>query len=80
MGLIDRNVTPHPVEHGTYSEWDQFDDYERACSARVMETYAGMVEQMDASIGRVLQHLKDIGEYDNTMIVFMSDNGSEGAA
>lgn len=45
-----------------------------------METYAGMVEQMDASIGRVLQHLKDIGEYDNTMIVFMSDNGSEGAA
>ena len=30
---------------------------------------------MDQSIGRVLQHLRQIGEYDNTLIVFMSDNG-----
>ena len=40
-----------------------------------MEIYAGMIDFMDESIGRVLQHLKNKGEYDNTLIVFISDNG-----
>ena len=40
-----------------------------------MEVYAGMIDYMDQSIGRVLQHLREIDEYDNTLIVFMSDNG-----
>lgn len=45
-----------------------------------METYAGMVELIDDNVGRVLDYLKAAGEYDNTFIVFMSDNGAEGAA
>jgi arylsulfatase len=40
-----------------------------------METYAGMVECMDYHIGRIITFLKDIGEYDNTIIIFTSDNG-----
>ncbi len=40
-----------------------------------MEAYAGMVENMDYHIGRVITFLKDIGEYDNTLIIFTSDNG-----
>ena len=40
-----------------------------------MEAYAGMVECMDYHIGRVIRFLKDIGEYDNTVIVFTADNG-----
>lgn len=80
MGIISADVKPHDVVHGNYSEWDDFNAYEKACSVRAMEAYAGMVEQMDNSLGRVLQHLRDSGEYDNTMIVFMSDNGAEGAA
>jgi arylsulfatase len=40
-----------------------------------MEIYAGMIDFMDESIGRVLQHLKNKGEYDNTLVVFISDNG-----
>jgi arylsulfatase len=40
-----------------------------------MEAYAGMVENMDYHIGRVISYLKDIGEYDNTIIIFTSDNG-----
>ncbi len=44
-----------------------------------MEIYAGMVENMDWNIGRVLQHLETTGQLDNTIVFFMSDNGAEGA-
>ena len=40
-----------------------------------MEIYAAMIDYMDESIGRLLSYLRSKGEYDNTMIVFMSDNG-----
>jgi len=43
-----------------------------------MEIYASMVEYMDDQIGRVFDYLKQIGEYDNTIIIFISDNGAEG--
>jgi arylsulfatase len=41
-----------------------------------MEAYAGMLEAMDYHYGRVIKFLKDIGEYDNTVIIFLSDNGA----
>ena len=80
MGIISSGVVPHSVVAPEVSEWDAFDDYERQCSIKAMEAYAAMVEQMDSAIGRVIDHLKQTGDYDNTMIVFMSDNGAEGAA
>ncbi len=40
-----------------------------------MEIYAGMIDYVDESIGRLLEHLRQSGNYDNTLIVFMSDNG-----
>ncbi|EXA30170.1 arylsulfatase [Fusarium oxysporum f. sp. pisi HDV247] len=82
LGLIDESVVPHPVTTvpGEPAEWDQLDDETRAASARAMEVYAGMVDRMDWNIGRVIQHLKDNNEYDNTVILFMSDNGAEGAS
>ncbi|ENH64168.1 Arylsulfatase [Fusarium oxysporum f. sp. cubense race 1] len=82
LGLIDESVVPHPVTTvpGEPAEWDQLDDETRAASARAMEVYAGMVDRMDWNIGRVIQHLKDKNEYDNTVILFMSDNGAEGAS
>lgn len=43
-----------------------------------MEIYAGMVEYMDDQIGRVFDYLKKIDEYDNTVVIFISDNGAEG--
>jgi arylsulfatase len=45
-----------------------------------METYAGMVDSIDLNIGKIIEYLKRTGEYDNTFVVFMSDNGAEGAA
>jgi len=43
-----------------------------------MEVYAGMVSNLDWNVGRLIQHLQDIGEYDRTFIFFQSDNGAEG--
>jgi len=50
----------------------------RVLQGRKMELYAGMVEYMDDQIGRVFDYLKEIGEYDNTVVIFISDNGAEG--
>ena len=50
----------------------------RVALGRKMEIYAAMVEYMDDQIGRVFDYLKEIGEYDNTVVVFISDNGAEG--
>ena len=51
-----------------------------AKSCRAMEVFAAMVECIDNNVGKVVDHLKSTGEYDNTFICFMSDNGAEGAA
>lgn len=50
----------------------------RVMQGRTMELYAGMVEYMDDQIGRIFDYLNEIGEYDNTVIIFISDNGAEG--
>jgi arylsulfatase len=50
----------------------------RVMQGRKMELYAGMVEYMDDQIGRVFDYLKEIGEYDNTVVIFISDNWAEG--
>src|SRR3546814_20348130 len=43
-----------------------------------MEVYAAMLTNLDDNVGRVIDYLKSIDEYDNTMIVFFSDNGADG--
>jgi arylsulfatase len=50
----------------------------RTMVGRKMELYAAMVEYMDRDIGRVFDYLREIGEYDNTVVIFFSDNGAEG--
>ena len=42
-----------------------------------MEIYAGMVANLDYNVGRLVDYLETIGEFDNTLIFFMSDNGAE---
>lgn len=82
LGIIDKSVVPHRVETSTlgYGEWDAFTPEEKQLSCRTMETYAGMVDSVDDNVGMVLDYLRQTGEYDNTFVVFMSDNGAEGAA
>jgi arylsulfatase len=50
----------------------------RAITGRKMELYAGMVENLDFHVGRLIDHLKQIGEYENTIFIVFGDNGAEG--
>jgi arylsulfatase len=59
--------------------WDDLSSQEKQVSARNMEIYAAMVDDLDRYLGEVLETLKEQGELDNTFIFFMSDNGPEGA-
>jgi arylsulfatase A-like enzyme len=78
LGLADSQVEAHPVV-ALSEEWERLSDEQRAISARSMEVYAAMVERMDWNIGRVVDYLRQQGELDDTFILFMSDNGAEGA-
>ncbi len=50
----------------------------RAFLGKKMEIYAGLVENLDYHVGRLIDHLKEIGEYDNTIFIVFGDNGAEG--
>ncbi len=66
--LAERN--PH------IKPWEELSEDEKAIEARGMEVYAGMIDAMDYHYGRVINFLKDIGEYENTIVIFLSDNGA----
>ncbi|TWT92919.1 Arylsulfatase [Botrimarina colliarenosi] len=88
LGLIDEDValtlrgdvanTGHGEALHQIRAWDSLDPARQADLARRMAIYSAMVERIDYSIGRVLSDLEVNGELDNTMIVFMSDNGADG--
>ena len=63
----------------TTANWDALNPTERRYQARLMEVYAGMASAMDHEVGRLMAHLKSTGEFDNTVFVFLSDNGPEGS-
>ena len=64
-----------PERYHMIKGWDSLSAEQQALEARGMEVYAGMVDNMDYHYGRVINYLKDIGEYDNTIVIFLSDNG-----
>ncbi|WHH50284.1 sulfatase-like hydrolase/transferase [Pseudomonas sp. Ap32] len=59
--------------------WASLSDEQKRQSARTMEVYAAMVTALDTEVGRLVEHLRKTGELENTMILFMSDNGPENA-
>ena len=56
--------------------WEECSPEEKKLYARMMEVFAGFLEHTDYHIGRLLQFLKDIGEFENTLIMVISDNGA----
>jgi arylsulfatase len=64
-----------PRLHPAIKPWDSYSDDEKAYESRKMEVYAGMVENIDYHLGRMLSFLAEIQELDNTIILFLSDNG-----
>lgn len=79
LGIIDGYAERAPRPDGVPG-WDELTAEEKKQSARKMEIYAAMVAHMDDQIGRILEHLRSSGEHENTLIIFMSDNGANGEA
>jgi arylsulfatase len=77
LGLIPKDLVPDNG-NSAWPEWSQLSPEIKKQESKRMAVYAAMVDSMDANIGKVIDYLKKIGEYDNTFIFFMSDNGAEG--
>lgn len=78
LGLLAANIDANVPMQGVLPDWEQLSDEQKRREARSMEVYAAMVDNMDHHIGRVIDYLKQTGEYDNTFILFLSDNGADG--
>jgi arylsulfatase len=58
--------------------WDQLSADEKKLFSRLCEVYAAFSEYTDVQIGRIIDHLKATGQYENTIILYASDNGASG--
>lgn len=76
LGVLPEDA--RPVDDSVWQpRWDSLSEEEQRFAARRMEIYAAMVSDLDHYVGEFVDYLKSIGEYDNTLIVFTSDNGAE---
>ncbi|MBK1879718.1 arylsulfatase [Pelagicoccus mobilis] len=73
LGLVDELS---PLSEATHGKWDSLSDRQRKIEVRKMAVYAAMIDRVDQNIGRLIAKLKELGEFENTMIMFASDNGS----
>ena len=79
IGIIPVGTVPTERADGDRA-WEALSEDEKAVFARHMATYAGFIEHADAQIGRVVQRLKATGQYDNSIIMLISDNGAASEA
>ena len=77
LGLVSADA-PIPPRQASEVPWEELGEEQQKREARSMELFAAMLDDLDKHVGRVIEHLKSTGEFDNTFILFMSDNGPEG--
>ena len=78
LGIVAQDAEPFP-RLPSVTAWDELPAKNRALVARDMEVYAAMIDYMDEQIQRVVDKLKETGKYENTIVIFMSDNGANGS-
>lgn len=76
-GVVPESAVQVTKEEG-YRPWQSLTDDERALQVKRMQVYAAMVDRVDENVGRLLAHLAESGLRENTVILFISDNGAEG--
>jgi len=74
MGMLDAKYGLSPRDERVPS-WDSLSEAEKDEADLKMAVYAAQVDRMDQAIGRVLAKVKEIGKWDNTLIIFLADNG-----
>ena len=77
LGLVPKDSAM--VTLASTLDWNALSAEDKREQAKHMEVYAAMAEAMDHEIGRLVAHLKARGQFDNTVFVFLSDNGSDPA-
>lgn len=78
LGIIPpgTRLTPRPDE---IPSWDSYPERYRPVATRLMEAFAGMLAHTDAQVGRVVDSIKELGEWENTLFVYIvGDNGASG--
>ncbi|MGI8581156.1 MAG: sulfatase-like hydrolase/transferase [Chitinophagaceae bacterium] len=70
LGVIDKDINLSPLDTHTWAE-----EKDKPAMKRRMETYAAMITIMDEGIGKIVSELKKEGIYNNTIILFLHDNG-----
>lgn len=77
VALSDRPDGPDDLAVGDdVADWDALDDDRKMLFARYMEVYAAMVDNVDQNVGHLRAALEEMGEWDNTLFIFTSDNGA----
>ena len=83
-GAAAAGVLPEGADPAGYQSrapsWQLLSDGDKAINARVMEIYAAMTTHLDSEVGRLLDRLRELGALDDTLIMFINDNGAEGGA
>lgn len=74
LGIIRENW-PLSEKNPNVKDWSALSDSDKHYYDRLMAVYAAMIDRMDQNIGRVLDGLRQAGDIDNTLIIFLSDNG-----
>lgn len=73
LGLFSGEIVPAPH---VGPEWDSLSDQQQDELDSIQAAYAGCIDSIDQNIGKLTSHLKSIGQLDNTLIFFLSDNGA----
>lgn len=76
LGIIPQETESAPFFEEHAPSWDSLSPEEQAIQSREMEVYAAMIANMDYNVARLFDYLREIGEYENTVIFFLSDNGA----
>jgi len=75
LGIVDPSwpLSPRPDD---VPAWDEMTDAQKDEQDLLMATYAGMIDRVDQNIGRLISHLQETDRYENTLFMFLSDNGA----
>lgn len=75
MGIVPEGTTLSPRNPGVRA-WEELSENERVFAARLQEAFAGFLDHTDAQVGRLVDFLEAQGLLDDTLIMFVSDNGA----
>ena len=77
LGLVESDWIPADPKEVKQRNWNALSEDDQDYQDLLMATYAGMIDRLDQNIGKLVQRLEELGELENTLILFFTDNGAE---